>query len=128
MTVDDKLLTADQQAQIKEYLGGLCAKPLEAFCAAAIAEFADAVLNRRSEPATVTQQRLYCIVKHALNGKVPSEAVVSRLMGVTERRALGMIQTVTNRYRSEFEKGFVEAAKTAFVSKETVKERDSVSV
>ena len=118
ISIDD-LLTAQQQAEIKEHLKDLAKDPVSAFCQAAIAESADAIFNRRPERALSTESRLLRLIRHALKGTIPSESSVSRLFGITERKAQSMILTVANRYRAEFEDGWKAAAKAAFKDKET---------
>jgi hypothetical protein len=118
VTIDD-LLTAEQQSEINEHLDGLAKDPIAAFCQAAIAESADTIFNRRPESTLSTENRLLRLIRHALKGTIPSESVVSRLFGITERKAQSMILNVANRYRAEFEDGWKAAAKDAFKDKET---------
>lgn len=117
----DGILREEQRRDIDQQLAGLAPDPLAGFCRAAIAESADAILSRRPEPALNSQYRLYRLVKHAFDGTIPSEVVVSRLFGITERRAISMISTVAKRYRPDFEKGWIAAVQTAFAAKEAAK-------
>ncbi len=118
VSIDD-LLTVDQQTEITEHLKGLAKDPIAAFCQAALAESADAIFNRRPERALSTETRLLNLIRHALKGAIPGESTVSRLFGITERKAQSMILTVANRYRAEFEDGWKAAAKAAFKDKES---------
>jgi hypothetical protein len=119
----DNVLSDDQQREITSLLGTV-ADPVAAFCRAAVAESADAILTRRPEPALSTQYRLHRLIKHAFNGTIPSEEVVSRIFGITERRAITMISTVAKRYQSDFESGWAAAVADAFKNKDTSKDAD----
>ncbi|HEX3671091.1 MAG TPA: hypothetical protein VHT92_05240, partial [Candidatus Cybelea sp.] len=64
--------------------------------------------------------RLFRLIKHGFDGAIPSETVVSRLFGITERRAITVISIVSNRHRSDFERGWIAAAQVAFDHREAV--------
>jgi hypothetical protein len=118
----DGVLSDGQRQEIERLLAPLTTNPLEAFCKAAIADSADAIIGRRPESALTTQYRLYRLIKHGLNGAIPSEATISNLLGITERRALSIISTVIKRYSSELRPGLIAAVQLAFSSKESTKD------
>ncbi len=123
------VLSDAQCNQIKELLAGLTDDPIAAFCRAAVAESADAILTRRQDSTSNTPlQRLYRLIKHALGGKIPSEAVVSRIFGTTERRAISMISIVSKRYISDFQQGWIDAVKAAFDAKEEAKDEQGAAL
>jgi hypothetical protein len=95
---------------------------------AAVADFADAVIGRRAESAITSQNRLYRLIKDGFGGSVPSETDVSRIFGITERRAASALATISNRYRPDFERGWIAAAETAFNQhRETVENNPDAS-
>ena len=116
----ERCLSNEQQVQIRALLSPLVkGEGLKQFCEAAIADFADALFDRRADSATLTpQMRLYHLVKYALAGNIPDETTVSRLFGIPERKATSMIEIVAKRHRSEFEEGFSSAVSAAFKTSE----------
>ena len=118
----DASLTPAQRQRIESLFASFgVADPVQAFCGAAISEFADTLLSRPPESATQTpQRRLYHVMKVALNGSIPSEEFVGRLFGITERRALTLITNVTKRYDEEFRPGYVNAVSAALKERKPV--------
>ncbi len=121
ITIDlDEILTKGEQQRIAQLLPGID-DPVRAFCKAAIGEFADAIISRRTESAASTpEHRLYRIMRHALNGEIPSESVVSDLFGISEKQAGKMIAKLARRYNTLFDAGWVTAITKALDSKEPV--------
>lgn len=97
-------LTADEEAQLAEILGTTTAKlraALQPYASAALEEYARMFLGQRvfSRGSDLLEHRLLLLIRHAFEGRVPSDDRVSALFQTTPAQSRTMIRSVLAKYQ-----------------------------
>jgi hypothetical protein len=97
-------LSADEEAQLADIFGTQPAKlrsALQPYASAALEEYARMFLGQRvfSRGSDLLEHRLLLLIRHAFDGRVPSDDRVSALFQTTPAQSRTMIRSVLAKYQ-----------------------------
>jgi hypothetical protein len=111
--IDLEMLSPPERAQLAGTLGVAVAdlpEHLEAHANAAVEEYVRMFLGQRvyTRGSDIREYRLLLLIKHALGGRIPSEAEVSRLFQTTESQSRSLIRSVMSKFQYELREEIVQ--------------------
>lgn len=106
MPIDLGMLTPPEQARLAGTLRVAVAdlpEHLEAHANAAVEEYLRMFLGQRvyTRGSDIREYRLFLLIKHALGGRIPNEAEVSRLFQTTDSQSRSLIRSVMSKFQYE---------------------------